>query len=463
MGRISLLLGSLLVVATAAAAPASADPWRLDEALQTPEWFRVSGEQRTRYEGLANQFRPGLDRNAEAIALRTLVRLDLEMGPFAVVGEFEDSRAYLTDDKSGLSTIVVNAVALLQAYLNLRLEDTVMPGSLLDLRFGRQTIDLGGRRLVARNRFRNTIQNFNGLSADWQGENGSRLFTFFVLPVQILPSNSEIQALVDNEVVFDEEDFDYRFWGVFFSHPLAWEIAGEIYLFGLHEYDDPSELETRNRQLYTPGLRFVRPPRPGSWDLDVETTLQFGTRRASANPSDDRELQVFAQFQHATVGYMFDAPWRPRVSAELDYASGEYDTSDGTWTRFDTLFGPRRTEFGPTDIYGPLGRENIISAGLRVGARPSDRLDGYVSWRANFLDARRDFFARTGVRDRTGRSGSFAGHQVEFRTRFWVVPGSLILELGGAAFIQGRFMNTAPNATGFGDPLFIYSDFTFFF
>lgn len=451
----------VLLASLTSGGTALADPWRLDEALKTPDWFRISGSQRTRYESLANQFRAGLGENDEALALRTLVQAEVNLGSISFVGEFQDSRAFLTDGDSGASTIVVNAVALLQAYAGLHLENAVTEGSTLDLRFGRQTMDLGGRRLVARNRFRNTIQNYTGLTSHWKGSGGSELFSFFVLPVVRKPS--ERDDLLDNEIEFDEEDFDLKFWGVFYKRPdLPLKTTLEVYLFGLHEEDD-DELETRDRELYTPGFRLLRAPSPGGWDFELETTLQFGSRRATTNPADTNDLDVFAQFQHAAIGYTFDIPWQPRLSAELDYASGDSSADDDEAERFDSLFGPRRTEFGPTDIYGILGRENIISSGLRLKLKPSARLDGYVSWRANFLAEDSDTFARSGVRDATGGSGSFAGHQIEVRARYWLIPDSIRWEVGGAAFIEGEFLRDAPAASGNGDPFFGYTDITFFF
>lgn len=207
----------------------------------------------------------------------------------------------------------------------------------------------------------------------------------------------------------------------------------------------------------------IRTPKTGKWDFDLENTLQFGRRRASTSPSDTRDLDVFAHFHHAEVGYTFRSAWTPRVSGELDFASGDRDPGDGDFGRFDSLFGPRRADFGPTGIFGILGRENIISSGVRLSVNPGAHTDGFVSWRANFLDEPTDSFARSGVRDVSGRSGTFAGHQIEGRVRHWLVPGLLRLEIGTAWFPEGEFLRNAPSAAGHGDPFFVYSDLEFTF
>lgn len=432
-------------------------PFRVHEALRAPDWLILEGSHRTRYEGLDNQFRPGLDDRDQALALRTLLTLGATFGPVSIVGELQDSRAYLTDEDSGVSTIVVNALEPLQGYVNLALHEVVRGTATLDLRVGRQTMDLGGRRLVARNRFRNTIQSYTGISSHWRARKGTELFAFAVLPVRVVPSNRDLEGLLANRIELDRETFDLAFWGALFKQPLGLEIALEAYFYGLNEKDG-EDFATRNRQLYTPGLRVLRAPGNGEWDVDVESVLQLGTRRSSTDPSDIDDRQVLAHFHHASVGYTVGVSWSPRVSAEFDYASGDDTSTTGRYERFDSLFGPRRAEFGPTDLYGPLGRENIISAGLRFGIRPHPLVDGYVSWRANWLAVDRDVFARTGVRDASGASGSFAGNQIELRSRVWLIPDTLRWELGGAALIQGAFLRDAPNATGNGNPLFVYSD-----
>jgi hypothetical protein len=436
--------------------------FRLHDALRAPDWLILSGSQRTRYEGLLNQFRPGLGENDQALALRTLLMLGVQFGPISIVGELQDSRAYLPDENSGISTIVVNALEPLQAYVNFHFDDVVLDEAALDLRAGRQTMDLGSRRLIARNSFRNTIQNYTGMTSSWITEAGTEFFAFGVLPVRVQPPNSDRDALLHNRIEFDRASFDLRFWGAYFEQPLGLGLTIEAYFYGLNERDG-GDVATLNRRLYTPGLRVVREPESGQWDLDLESVLQLGSRRASTAADDTDDHEVLARFHHASAGYTFGAAWSPRVSAELDYASGDDPATVGIYERFDSLFGPRRADFGPTDIYGPLGRENIVSAGLRAGAKPHPLLDGFISWRANWLANDRDMFARTGLRDASGQAGNFAGNQIEVRTRLWLILDSLRWELGGAAFIEGPFMHDASNATGNGDPLFAYTDLELFF
>jgi len=439
-------------------APSKVKPWRVNHYL--PEWFSLEGSIRARYEALTNNFRPGRNQTDQAMQMQTLLKVGFRVGAASFVGELQDSRSYLTDVNGNVSSSMVNAVELLQGYLNIHVDDAMINGSTLDVRLGWQTIDLGGRRLVGRNRFRNTIQNFAGLTSLWKGADGSELFAFFVLPIRILPPTPDREALVHNRIAFDQVLLDFRFSGAHYKRVnLPFDTTGEAYLFVLGQDSELIENRARPRRVYTPGVRLLRSPKRGDLDFDLEAVLQWG----DLYPNPDPGLRVFAQFVHAAFAYTFDASWSPRVSVELDYASGEKNPHDGRWGRFNTLFGPRRSDFGPSGEFGLLGRENVISQGVRVGVKPVARFDAFVSWRANFLDSRTDMFSRSGVWDPTGQSGRFAGHQVEFRTRLWLLQDVILWELGGVVFFNGEFLRVAPAANGFGDPLYVYSDLQFLF
>jgi hypothetical protein len=100
---------------------------------------------------------------------------------------------------------------------------------------------------------------------------------------------------------------------------------------------------------------------------------------------------------------------------------------------------------------------------VRIEAAPSRRLDLFVNYRLMWLASRTDSFATTGVRDAAGNSGRFAGQQFEGRARWWVAPEKLRFEATGALLRKGRFLKTAPNATGGGDTRYISLNLTAFF
>lgn len=430
------------------ALPAQAG-WKLDDVIGS-DTISLSFEHRSRYEGLSDPFRVANRGKAytDVFAMRTLLHAKVKLPEgFSVGAELMDSRAFLSSD-AVLNTTTVNPAELLQAYV--RWDGDALGGK-LRARLGRITMDVGSRRFVARNRYRNTINGFTGIDLDWHGKGadaGRNLRVFFTLPVQREPnpqsSANRRRRLRDDDVVFDREDFDNLFWGVFAARDFdalfgVDGVRGELFLFGLHESDSGSR-PTRNRQLYTPGFRLVRKKAKEVVDFQIEATLQAGQSRTSASSTSEKDH--LAGFVHGTLGYTFDAPATPRLAFQLDWASGDSSPNDGNNERFDTLFGARRFEFGPTGIYGPFARANLITPGLRAEIKPSDSVTAFAMARSFWLASKTDGWTTSGVVDPRGSSGDHIGTQIEFRVRWRIVPETVLLEAGYAHLFTGEFIDT---------------------
>ncbi|PXW65913.1 alginate export family protein [Methylobacterium sp. B4] len=201
----------------------------------------------------------------------------------------------------------------------------------------------------------------------------------------------------------------------------------EAYGYGLLERDTGSQLEgiqTRSRRLFTPGFRLYRVPRPGQFDHELEVVGQVGVARNTAVVTDVTDLPVTAYFVHAEAGYTFETAWTHWISLHDDHASGD-SANPNSYTRFDTPYGARRFDYGPTGLYGAVQRANPISPGVRFEVASDPDWDAFIDYRSLWLENPRDSFAATGVRDRAGLSGTFAGRQIEGRVRTWLVPRSI--------------------------------------
>lgn len=450
--------GSLLAL-TLAAAPALADsndkPWTLEEALGNPDDLKVTASVRARYEALGDQFRPGLDKDDDLVTVRTDIFAEYDAGPIRVGAELVDSRAYFGDKGSSISTSEVNALEPIQAYIGADLGPAFGKGTSSTLDLGRFVLDLGSRRLVARNDFPNTTTAFTGAKFEWHGAHKEKLTLFYTYPQQRLPDDKA--SLLDNKVRLDKESDALIFWGGFFNEPKIFGATNlDLYFYGLEEKDWAGH-PTRDRHIYTPGVRLYREPAAGKVDYQLEYAYQFGHVSTSTAPGAPQQ-HVSAQTLHAELGYQFKAAWQPRLSVFYDFGSG--DKPGGDYTRFDGLFGSRTSDWGPSGLYGPLGRSNISSPGFKLEGRPSKRLDGFIAYRAAWLASATDSFASTGVKDASGASGKFAGHQIWARARYWLIPRTLRWEAGGAVLFDGRFLNHAPNANKFGDTVYGYTDLT---
>ncbi len=448
---------ALVCVAAGAlmAGPTAAAPFRLASGLNAPDWLTLGGSYRLRYETLNGQYRAHETGSDQILVERLLVHAQVRLGAFYIGGELEDSRQQLADAGTHLGTDSVDALEPLQLYAGLHLRNTFAAGDSLDLKGGRLTIDDGSRRLVARNKFRNTLNAFTGLEANWQGADGLHVHAFYVLPVQRRPSSRA--ALLDNSVQLDGQSFHTQLWGVSVTRAnLLGRASGEAYVFGLSSHDGP-HLAVADRDLYTPGLRLYAKPAPNAFDYEIEAAMQFGTSRATKAASDTRNLRHLAGFIHLDAGYTWQAPWSPRLEFDYDYASGDEHPGDGTDNRFDTLYGARRFDFGPTGIYGAMARSNVDTPGLRLQVKPARGISAFVGYRAVWLASSRDEWTTAGLQDKTGRSGNFIGHQLEAKLHLTVLPGNLGVEFGGAWLIHGSFQGQFPGAPRNGDTAYFYS------
>lgn len=457
------ILARVIVAAAACAAltaapNAMAKPGPLAEALGAPDELAISASVRTRAEGIDGQFRPSPAGADSMVSLRTTLAIEYDAGPVRFGGELWDSRAYGESATSSITTADVNTLELVQAYAKIELGDWKegSKGAKGLLTLGRQTMDIGSRRLVARNRFRQTTNAFTGADLEWTTHGGTRLQAFWMMPQIRRPDDA--QGLRDNTIKFDLETTRVQFFGAHATLPHVLGGTLETYGFRLAEQDGDNRL-TRNRRLWTLGGRAFARPAAGKWDHDVEAAYQFGTARRSSGAADTADLDVSAWFVHAEAGYTKKSGWHPRVAALFDAASGDGGKA-GRFGRFDTLFGARRFDFGPTALYGALQRTNIIAPGLRLEAAPGKRDDVMVSYRAMWLENPRDAFATTGVKDSSGASGRFAGHQAELRLRHWLVPDVLQAETGGAVLLKRGMLRTAPNAPASGNSVYGYFDLT---
>ena len=460
LARTALAVGLAALALQATADTTPSKPFRLQEALSFPDWLTLSVQSRYRYETLDSQFRAGGHGGDQALVTQTTALLEAGSKTARIGLEMIDARAMLDDAGTTLDNTVVDSAELLQAYGNFKFDG--LPGlqGTNELKIGRQTLDFGSRRLVARNKFRNTINSFTG--ADWKfaARDGWSTEAFIAAPVSRLPTDKP--SLLNNDAAWNEEDFGTVFWLVGVrSQVLPGGARLEGYVMGLHESDDV--FATRNRDLVTPGFRLLREPSAAAFDYQVEVALQTGTVRADDKATTHKDLDHFAHYETAQVGYTFKAPWSPRLAAMFDYASGDSDPKDNRDERFDTLFGARRFDYGPTGLWGAFSRANIVSPGTRVTAKPLKDVQAMLGYRAFWLAQERDAWAAAKVSDPKGRSGSFIGNELEFSVSWAVLPNNVALEVGGALLVDGEFPSNAPNATGEGDSAYLYTQVTLSF
>lgn len=435
-----------LLAAAAIAVPATADAQALQAALGNPDGLTVSGSVRVRYEAIDGQPRAGLDPQEDWVAVKTTLFLEYRDGPWRIGGEVDDSRVYGGSADGSVTSGDVNTFEPVQAYVGLDLKDALGKGTRLGFQAGRFMMNLGSQRFISSDSFRNATSSYTGLRADVKAADGTAATLFYLLPQVRLPDGQA--DVLDNRAALDRESFDLQLFGGLVSHPKT--IAGataELGYYRLLEKDWPGHA-TRDRNLHTFTTRVYREPKAGKLDFEVEGAWQLG-RISTSTTAGAAGQAVDAGLVHAQVGYMYPGAAKARVSVFYDWVSG--DRPGGAYNRFDTLFGSRRNEWSPSSLFSAIGRANITGGGVRVEAAPGKRFDAMALYRAMWLASRYDAFSTTGVIDKTGNSGRFAGHQIDARLRYWVVPGLLRAEANLDWISKGQFLRTAPNAPAAGD------------
>jgi len=419
-------------------------------AQTTPDGLHVSGSMRLRYETIGGEVRPGFNASDELIDLRTILTATYKTGPIRIGAEVYDSRSWLGNSGTPISTNEVNAFEPVQAWIAADIARPFGPGTSLTLQAGRMQTNLGSRRLVASDDYRNTTNGYTGLRGDLGLGGGVKASFGYLLPQQRRPD--DLPSLLDNKVRLDREGFDQVVWGGVVSRAKTIGPAmAEIGFYHFGERDTPGR-PTRDRSLNIVTARVLRDPAPGAIDYEVEGIYETGRISASLAPAAAR-LEVGAWFVYARIGYGLGGAWKPHLAAEFDMASG--DKAGGKYGRFDTLFGFRRAELGPVGLYNVVARTNVLSPGLRAEAAPGKRVDLMLSYRLLWLAEATDSFAGSGVRDASGGSGRFAGQQLDARVRTWIVPQRLRFEVDGVWLAKGHFLREAPNAPQDGDTTYL--------
>jgi len=427
--------------------------WNLHDALKLPEWLSMSVEQRTRYETMNGQYKAGAKGGDQQIPLQTDVFMEARFRNFRIGGEFMDARQFGADSGSGVNNTHVDSIDLIQGYVAWADQNTLFSGLGTEIIAGRQSLNFGSRRLVARNVFRNTINSFDGLRLRVLDYDHWQFNAFVTMPVNRYPTASN--DILDDQSQFDRPQGHTWFSGGFLEMTnIGWGVNSEVYLYHLDEGDTPKN-QTTNRRYFTSGLRFYSKPAKAAFDFSLESIGQFGTVRANTTTSNGKNLSHTAWYQHLDIGYTFDVLWKPRFAVEYDYASGDRNPNDGKDQRFDTLYGARRFDYGPTGIYGAFARSNINSPAYRLGFSPLANVQTTLSHRFFWLAQSTDSWTTANLQDKTGNSGDFVGQQLEIMTR-WDVNSSVNLETGWTHLFKGEFAKTAPNAPNGQDINYFY-------
>jgi hypothetical protein len=390
--------------------------------LDTASWLDLGVEFRARYEHHDNDYRRRSPAVDDILLLRTRMYVGVRerLDPFRFVLELTDSRRlggeFARDDRE------VNLTEPIQAYAELFFAAGAGKGRPVSIKAGRQAFEYLDRRLLARNEWRNTTNTFDGVRATIGRPAGA----WQVDVLALKPLRRLISGL-------DQQD-DAQWLTGAIGEWRRWSRVATMQPYYLRLTQDGERASTGiPRDIHTVGLRgFGLVGRSGlDWDVDV------AAQRGEDASRDHRAVALVVE-----GGYSPSRAWKPRVSANFAYATGDRHPVDGSSERFERLFGFARP-FSASDY---IQWENLKAPKLRVELTPLSTLRIDAGFSAYWLASATDRWNVAGLRDPSGQSGTFMGHEFDVRVRF-PIGAHVGVNLGYARFAPGDFTTTTSGRT----------------
>ena len=362
-----------------------------------PSWLKVSGEFRTRVEGRTG-FNFQTDNNDAYGLVRTRVNIDLlPTSWLQIYFQGQDSRAPGLDAGRPSATMR-DPFDVRQAFVRLGKGPVKITA-------GRQLLNYGAQRLLGPLDWTNTSRNWDAVKLEL-GTADAKI-DFFASSV----------VLVDPMRRVNQRRDGFNLHGAYGSFKkLVPKAVFEPYLLW----------KTGGVSIGSGGFRLAAMPgTAGLHGFDYQTEVirqwgRFGT------------LDHSAWAAYGIGGYTIgSSTWKPRVSAEYSYASGNRNANDQTHRTFDHLLGTNHLFYGLVDA---VGWQNMKNVRLGADARPNKKVqlnaDYHWLWLASPNDALYDVAGRATVRPRAGNRATGIGTELDFTatytaSRQWRVGGGI--------------------------------------
>jgi hypothetical protein len=407
------------------------------ESAISKQGFALEIASLSRIESLHGQYRRRAAGSSDQMLLvRNTAKVEYSAAPVEIGVELVDARQWLADRATPLSARQVSSADLLQLYARLDIPLRLTPGHHAQFTLGRQTIELGSRRLFGRSVF-NVPISYTGITGTVTSHSAVQWQVLYVNPVESLPTDSA--ALLNNDSERDRMMRGTQVSGLYLALPgLPADTTLDLYYIKLNERDS-RQLQTANRRIATLGSRLYREEQEREFDYEFEIMLQLGKSRASNAVSDIHDLDHRGQLLHANVGYSLGDKSATRVELMFDYVSGDKDPADGENNRFTGLYGARRFDFGPGALYAAFSRANIVTLGARLHRQVTEDVLLTVTLRDFELASAYDAWGSSGWRDSRGESGVALGQHLETRVQWDAIPDRLELDVGLVWLRNGKF------------------------
>jgi hypothetical protein len=336
----------------AAAAPGKTPSGRLmmdrSPGEYLPGWLHIGGQIRGRFEAPSGS---SLLNNSSDEYYLSRIRVDLAVKPASwlrFVFQAQDARAGAYNTAPA-SSAMYNPMDLRQGYLELNYEG----GATVKLRAGRQELAFGGERLIG--------------PADW---GMSR--TYEALDLSISKGRGKLDLIAGSAVQIDAGRPDRHkpgehFYGAYGSiQRLLPGMNVEPYVLFKQNLLIRSETSVIGDAIVSsPGVRLTG-KLPGRFEYTAEAIVQRGSYSAD---------RVSARAATGLLGWtVTGASWKPRVSIEYNYASGDPTAKDFSRNTFDQFYPSNHNYYGMIDQFGWKNMKNFragfdFTAGRKLKVR----------------------------------------------------------------------------------------------
>ena len=403
------------------------------DGFEDVDWLDIGLEHRTRFEIRDNDFRRSINTVDQPFLLRTRAYLAVKnkFDPLRFTVEISDARRYNSDFPRDVRDS--NFQEPIQLYGELFFKQSWIAGKQLSLKFGRQAFEYTDRRLLARNEFRNTTNNFDGIRAIL-GKQSDRWQLDALL----------LQPILRDDNGFDKRDKANTLLGLIGDYRGISRYITLQPLYLVLKQDGGKVATGIEREIHTIGLRGYGIVGKTGFDYDFSYNKQVG---------NDGPRKHDALGYTGELGYTFAQPWKPRLSAGWNYGSGDDNPNDQQSGRFERLFGFARP-FSQNDYFQ---FENVEATKIRFELTPSKELqwDAGLNWYS--LNSATDRWNNAGLRDASGQSGTFIGNEFDTRV-IWSPSRYFQTELLYAYFKAGTFLENAGRG---GTSNLFFAQFTF--
>jgi hypothetical protein len=356
---------------------------------ELPHWLRLGAEYRARVEGFTGG---GFKPDSEDAYLLSRVRLNMSLLPtswlkFGFQGQ--DAHVFGKNQNPAVPPYQ-DSIDVRQAYV----EFGDIEKNRFGVRAGRQELAFGDERLIGNSNWTNTARSFDALRGTVR-HGGFRADLFA----------ARVVKLQDSE--FDWSTPGNNLYGIYGGiEKLVPKATVEPYFFWRRQSALKTELGVAGISNFgTVGVRWVG-KLPSNFDYGTEMDKQAGSLGTDT---------ISAWAGHWVVGKTLpSACFKPRVSVEYNYASGDHNPKDGTRGTFDQLYATAHDKYGLAD---QVGWRNIRNARAGVDLKLAKkwgltgRFDAW--WLADPHDALYSASSTVVARNTAGTAGSFVGQELD--------------------------------------------------